>query len=173
MISRRAFIQGLTAAAVSYPFSRAFGIGPSERTLNIYNVHTDESIGITYFSGGSYDTSALNRINYLMRCHYTNEVCPIDVGVLDLLCDIKDRLGSSKHIEIVSAYRSPEYNDFLRTKSRKVVRDSYHLQGLAIDFTIAGESRKTLASIAKSFFAGGVGKYREFVHIGVGPVRYW
>ena len=173
MISRRSFILGLTAAAVSYPFSGAFGSSTSERTLDVYNVHTDEALEITYFSEGSYDTDALEKINYLMRCHYANEMRPIDIRVLDLLCDIKERLYSNKQIEIISAYRSPEYNEFLRTRSRKVSRDSYHLQGQAIDFTISGENKETLARVAKSFFTGGVGKYRDFVHIDVGPVRYW
>jgi len=173
MISRRTFIRGLTAAAVAYPLSGAFGSWPSERSLNAYNVHTDEALEITYFSEGSYDTDALEKINYLLRCHYTNEVHPVNTGVLDLLCGIQDRLDGNRQIEVISAYRSPEYNDVLRTKSERVARNSLHLQGLAIDFAVSGVSREALARIAKSFFAGGVGKYREFVRIDIGPVRYW
>ncbi|MBI5076672.1 MAG: YcbK family protein [Nitrospirae bacterium] len=173
MISRRTFIQGLAVAAVLLPYTKAFGSTPSERTLSLYNVHTDESLDVTYFSDGSYDYEALARINHLMRCHHADEVKPIDTGVLDLLCDIKDRLHKDRRIEIVSGYRSAEYNEYLRTRSRKVARDSYHMQGLAIDFTVSGMSKKTLSGIAKSFYAGGVGKYRQFVHIDVGPVRYW
>lgn len=173
MISRRTFMLGLSAMALAYPFGEAFGSWLPERTLNAYNVHTDESLEITYFSEGSYDAGALEKINHLLRCHYTNEVHPIDTGVLDLLCGINDRLGVDRQIEIISAYRSPEYNDILRTQSRNVARNSFHLQGLAIDFTVSGAGQKSLARIAKSFFAGGVGKYEEFVHIDVGPVRYW
>jgi uncharacterized protein YcbK (DUF882 family) len=55
MISRRKFIQGLTAAAVAYPLSGTYGSWPSEIKLNAYNVHTDEALEITYFSEGSYD----------------------------------------------------------------------------------------------------------------------
>lgn len=173
MISRRAFIQGLAAAAVFLPCSRAFGSVPSERTLSLYNVHTDESLDVTYFSDGSYDYEALGKINHLMRCHHADEVKPISTGVLDLLCDIKDRVHKDHRIEIISGYRSVEYNEYLRSRSRKVARDSYHMQGLAIDFSVSGLSKNTLSGIAKSFYAGGVGKYREFVHIDVGPVRYW
>ncbi len=173
MISRRKFILCLSVAAVAYPLSGAFGSWPSERSLHAYNVHTDESLEITYFSEGSYNRDALEKINHLLRCHYTNEVYPIDTGVLDLLCGIKNRLGENRRIEVISAYRSPEYNDVLRTQSRNVARNSFHLQGMAIDFTISGISKKSLARVAKSFFAGGVGIYQDFVHIDVGPVRYW
>jgi uncharacterized protein YcbK (DUF882 family) len=173
MISRRAFMQGLAAAALLCPYTKAFGSIPSNRTLSLYNVHTDESLDVTYFSDGSYDYEALDKINHLMRCHYTDEAKPIDIRVLDLLCDIKDRLHKDRRLEVISGYRSLEYNEFLRTRRRKVARDSYHMQGLAIDFSVSGMSKKTLSGIAKSFYAGGVGKYRKFVHIDVGPVRYW
>ncbi|MDP2158456.1 MAG: DUF882 domain-containing protein, partial [Nitrospirota bacterium] len=109
----------------------------------------------------------------LMRCHYADEVKPISTEVLDLLCDIKDRFHKDRRIEIISGYRSVEYNEYLRTRSRKVARDSYHMQGLAVDFSVSGMSKNTLTEIAKSFYAGGVGKYSEFVHIDVGPIRYW
>ncbi len=164
---------GLAAAVATYPVSGAFGSWPEERTLYAYNVHTNESLEITYFSQGSYDTAALEKINYLLRCHYTNEVHPMDTGVLDLLCDVKERLGSSGPVEVISAYRSQEYNDILRAQSRSVARNSFHLQGLAIDFKVSGVHQKSVAHVAKSFFAGGVGMYRDFVHIDVGPVRYW
>jgi len=100
-------------------------------------------------------------------------VHPVNTDVLNLLCGIQDRLGGNRQIEIISAYRSPECNDVLRTKSGKVARNSLHLQGLAIYFAVSGVSREALARIASSFFAGGVGKYQEFVHIDIGPVRYW
>ena len=173
MISRRAFMQGLAAAAVLCSYSKALGSVPSERTFSLYNVHTDESLDVTYFADGSYDYEALGKINHLMRCHHADEVKPINTGVLDLLCDIKDRLHKDRRIEIISGYRSVEYNEYLRARSRKVARDSYHMQGLAIDFSISGMSKNTLSGIAKSFYAGGVGKYQQFVHIDVGPVRYW
>lgn len=173
MISRRAFIQGLAAAAVVVPYAKAFGSAPLEKTLSLYNVHTDESLDVTYFSCGSYDYEALGKINHLMRCHHADEVKPINTGLLDLLCDIKDRLNKDLRIEIISGYRSVEYNEYLRTRSRKVARDSYHTQGMAIDFSVSGMSKQTLSGIAKSFYAGGVGKYREFVHIDIGPVRSW
>jgi uncharacterized protein YcbK (DUF882 family) len=98
---------------------------------------------------------------------------PIDIKVIDLLCDIKDRCGRNKEITIISGYRSSLYNGLLRRQGRNVSRNSLHLEGRAIDFTIEGVSKRKLVYIAKSFKAGGVGKYPEFVHIDVGDLRYW
>jgi len=173
MISRRNFIKAMAAAAVFYPFRNVFASQKTERSLDLYNIHTDERLDIDYFSSGSYDNEALEKINYLLRCPYTDQVKVIDIGALDLLCDIKDTVRKNKPIQIISGYRSPEYNEHLRSRSRKTAKDSLHMHGLAIDFSIEGISKKTLSGIAKSFFAGGVGKYRKFVHIDVGPVRYW
>jgi len=173
MISRRTFIQGLAAVAVLFPYTRAFGSVLSERTLSLYNVHADENLDVTYFSDGSYDYEALDKINHLMRCHYADEVKPISIEILDLLCDISGLIHKDRRIEIISGYRSAAYNDYLRSRSGNVARNSYHIQGMAIDFSISGMSKDTLTEIAKSFNAGGVGKYSEFVHIDVGPIRYW
>jgi uncharacterized protein YcbK (DUF882 family) len=173
MITRRHFLKAVAAVSVLYPFGKVFGSDKAEKNLRLYNIHTDESLDVTYFSDGSYDFVALDKINHLLRCHYNNTVKPIDVGVLDLLCQVKDRIGADKEIQIISGYRSPEYNDYLRSIGRNVAKNSYHMKGVAIDFSIPGFSMGSLSRAAKSFFAGGVGQYAEFVHIDTGPVRYW
>ncbi len=173
MVSRRTFIKTLATAALLYPFSMAFASQSPDRSLNMYNIHTGESLDITYAVDGSYDVDALDKINYLLRCHYTDKVKTIDVGVLDLLCEIKDRIGTDEQIKIISGYRSPEYNEYLRSIGRHVAKNSYHMRGLAIDFTFPGFRNSKLSHVAKSFYAGGVGTYDEFVHIDTGPVRYW
>lgn len=193
MISRRNIIKALIAGSVLIPFKNTFashytplwkrGAGgdfeegkgrfSDEEILNMYNIHTGESLNIKYCSSGDYDSDAIDKINYFLRCHYTNEVKEIDVGLLDLLCDIQDVAGKDKELQIISGYRSILYNQFLINQGRNVSRNSFHLQGLAIDFAIEGISNDKLSQIAKSFSAGGVGKYPEFVHIDVGRVRYW
>ena len=173
MITRRGLLKTVAAASLYYPFRKVFASDNSEKRLKLYNIHTDESLDISYFLDGSYDFEALGKINHLLRCHYNNTVKPIDIRVLDLLCDVKNRIGADKEIHIISGYRSPEYNDYLRGLGRNVARNSYHMQGTAIDFSIQGFSVSSLSQAAKSFFAGGVGQYAEFVHIDTGPVRYW
>lgn len=173
MITRRHFLKAMATASVLYPFGKVFGSDKAERNLRLYNTHTDESLDISYFLAGSYDFDALGKINHLLRCHYNNTVKPIDIRVLDLLCDVKNRIGFDKEIHIISGYRSPEYNNYLRGIGRNVAKNSYHMKGIAIDFSIQGFSMSSLSQAAKSFLAGGVGQYAEFVHIDTGPVRYW
>lgn len=173
MISRRTFIKTLVTAAVLYPMNRAFASLKPDRSLNMYNIHTGESLDITYALGGRYDVDALDRINYFLRCHYTDKIKAIDPGVLDLLSEIKDRIGTGERIRIISGYRSPAYNEYLRSIGRHVAKHSYHMRGQAIDFTLPGFRNSKLSHVAKSFYVGGVGTYKEFVHIDTGPVRYW
>jgi uncharacterized protein YcbK (DUF882 family) len=173
MISRRFFLKALVTAAVYYPCKGVYAYQRNDRILHMYNIHTEEELRIAYCSSGAYDKDAIDQINYFLRCHYTNEVKPIDIGVLDLLCDIKDRIGRSRKITIISGYRSPLYNRLLRRYGRHVSKNSMHLEGRAIDFTIEGVSKRRLVRIARSFKSGGVGKYRNFIHIDTGKVRYW
>lgn len=173
IITRRDFIKACVVMAASLPFTDVFASMGGERTLEMYNIHTNEKLNIRYCSSGCYDRDALEKINYFLRCHYTNEVKEIDVGVLDLLCDIRDSVGKKQEMQIISGYRSPAYNQYLASLGRRVSRNSLHLQGLAIDFAIEGISNERLAHIAKSFRAGGVGTYADFVHVDVGRVRYW
>jgi len=173
MISRRFFLKALVTAAVYYPIKDVYAYQTPDRILNMYNIHTGERLSAAYSSSGVYDQDAIDRINYFLRCHYTNEVIPIDIKVIDLLCDVKDMFGRNKEITIISGYRSSIYNRLLRSLGRNVSKKSMHLKGRAIDFTIEGIDNRKLTRSAKTFKAGGVGRYPEFVHIDIGKIRYW
>lgn len=173
MVTRRFFLKALLTTAVYYPFKGLYAYQGQDRILQMYNIHTNERLNTVYFTSGIYNPDAIDRINYFLRCHYTNIVIPIDIKVIDLLCDIKDICGLNKEITIISGYRSPIYNRYLRRHGRNVSKNSLHLKGIAIDFTIEGVENRKLACLAKSFKAGGVGEYPEFVHIDTGRVRYW
>jgi uncharacterized protein YcbK (DUF882 family) len=173
MINRRNFVKTFVACTTLYPFRNALAFRKSERILNLLNVHTREKLNIKYYACNTYDNNAIGQINYFLRCHYTNEVKEIDVEVIDLLCDIKDRIDKSKEIQIISGYRSQTYNNLLVSEGKHVSKKSLHIQGMAIDFTIHGITNRKLSHIAKSFAAGGVGRYPDFVHIDVGRIRYW
>jgi uncharacterized protein YcbK (DUF882 family) len=173
MITRRNFVKTFVACTTLYPFRNALAFRKNERILNLHNVHTGEKLNIKYYAFNNYDNDAIDQINYFLRCHYTNEVKEIDVEVIDLLCDIKDRIAKNKEIQIISGYRSQTYNDLLVNEGRHVSKNSLHIHGMAIDFTIDGITNRRISRIAKSFAAGGVGRYQDFVHIDVGRVRYW
>ncbi len=173
MITRRSFLKAALFGTVLLPLRKAYALSNADRSLSLHNIHTEENLEVTYFSSGLYDREALNAINRLMRCHYTDETASMDVGVLDLLSDIKEISGYAGTIEIISGFRSERYNAHLRRLGRKVAKGSLHVKALAVDFSMPGISNNDLFSIAKSLSAGGVGKYTDFVHIDVGRVRYW
>jgi len=174
VISRRSLLKAFLAAAAFLPGRKALAAPETkDGFLSLYNIHTKETLDARYRVGGTYDPKALDAINWLLRCHYANEARPVDVGVLDLLCGIKDRYGERTPIHVISGYRSRAYNEFLRKQGHHVAGGSYHLRGLAVDFLLPGVGSQELFRFARSFEAGGVGNYPEFVHIDVGPVRFW
>jgi uncharacterized protein YcbK (DUF882 family) len=144
--------------------------------LSLLNLHSGERLAVTYRDrSGEYDLQALDRINWLLRCHHTGEVHPIDVQTLEYLNLVDHRLGGSNEIHIISAYRSPAYNDLLRRKGRKVAEKSLHLQGRAIDIRIPRVKLANLHRAARDLRLGGVGYYprNDFVHLDSGDFRSW
>ncbi len=179
MISRRALLKAFLAAAALRPGRKALA-APGARVpdardgfLSLYNIHTGESLSVVYRTGGTYVPEALGAINRLLRCHSTNEVKAVDAGVLDLVCRIKDGYGTERQIHVISGYRSRAYNELLRKRGHHVAGGSYHLRGLAVDFSLPGVGNGDLFRAARALSAGGVGHYPEFVHVDVGPVRSW
>ena len=148
MITRRSFVKTFIACTTLYPFRNALAFSKNERILKLNNIHTGEKLNIKYYAFNTYDTEAIDQINYFLRCHYTNEVKKIDVEVIDLLCDIKDRIDKSKEIQVISGYRSPVYNDLLVSEGRHVSKKSLHIQGMAIDFAIDGITNRRISRVA-------------------------
>lgn len=181
--SRRAFLRFSLFAATLTLLRREVGwakaIPPRDEaaaTLALFNTHTGERLSVAYRDGrGQHDPQALAQLNHLLRCHYTNEVHPIDPRTLDYLHTLDQTLGGGHDIHIISAYRSPSYNDKLRREGRGVAGHSLHLQGRALDIRIPGVPLDRLKETALLLGQGGVGYYPrpDFVHIDSGPVRTW
>jgi uncharacterized protein YcbK (DUF882 family) len=143
--------------------------------LSLYNIHTAEALTVCYLDENrKFDPAALDRLNRLFRCHYNNRVHHIDPQLFLLLDTIRCRLGAHERpFELVSGYRSPEYNRLLCSKSSNVAKNSYHLKGMAADVRLQGVDLKAIQTTGISLESGGVGIYSEFVHLDVGPVRHW
>jgi uncharacterized protein YcbK (DUF882 family) len=77
--------------------------------------------------------------------------------------------------EIISAYRSPETNTYLRREGDGVARHSMHLEGKALDVRLRGTPISQVRTLAVGMRRGGVGYYpnSDFVHLDTGTVRYW
>jgi len=145
------------------------------RRLSFYHTHTKKHLDITYGYGGRYDRAALDRLNRYLSDFRTGEVHPIDPGVLDILCQIQQKMGCHGTYEVISAYRSPATNQYLRKRSNGVAKHSLHMEGRAIDIRLTGQNTHHVRNCAISLQRGGVGYYakHDFVHIDTGRVRTW
>jgi len=179
--SRRDFFKlslGAATLALLRPrlsWGKAVSVPPAA-PLSLFNTHTGERLNVAYrTAAGAYDSPALSEFDRLLRCHYSNEIHPIDPRTLDYLALLDQQLGGGHDIHIISAYRSPRYNALLRSKGRGVATHSLHLQGRALDVRIPGVELDRLKETALLLGRGGVGYYPrpDFIHIDSGPVRRW
>jgi uncharacterized protein YcbK (DUF882 family) len=146
--------------------------------LKLTNIHTGENLDIVYRVGDMYLPDALEKLNYFLRDHNTQDVSNYDPKEFDVLHAMLARLGKlNSVINVVCGYRTPETNSALRQNSPQtgVAEHSQHMEGHAIDLRVPGVTTVQLRNAALSLKAGGVGYYpvSQFVHIDVGPVREW
>ena len=146
--------------------------------LRMTNAHTGESLNIIYRIGDVYIPEALDRLNYFLRDHNTQDVSTYDPKEFDVLHAMMSRLGQVDGvITVMCGYRTAETNEALRHGSVRtgVAEHSQHMEGHAIDLRVPGVSTVALRDAALSLHAGGVGYYpvSQFVHVDVGPVREW
>ncbi|MFA5925008.1 MAG: DUF882 domain-containing protein [Methylococcaceae bacterium] len=148
---------------------------PGYKTLSFEHTHTGEKLKLTYFERGNYIKDALQEINYLLRDFRTDDIHPIDTALLDQLFDLKQTLGLNKPFHIISGYRSPFTNAQLHKHSHGVAKQSFHMQGRAIDIRVEGVSSKMIKNAALTLAQGGVGYYprSNFVHLDSGRFRTW
>jgi len=179
-LSRRNFIKLLVCSGIlSYSSKSAFaaidGIALKERSLSLFNPHTKERFEGIYWCDGDYVSNALNNINHIMRDIRTNDVKPIDTHLLDLIFSISIKLKPEAPFRVISGYRSPKTNTLLRKRGNGAAKKSYHIKGQAVDIRLPGYRTSVLRRSAYELKKGGVGYYpkHRFVHIDVGPVRYW
>jgi uncharacterized protein YcbK (DUF882 family) len=178
--SRRRFLTlgALAASALLMPhpgWAAKRNSSSRKRSLSFFETHRRELLTIDYWDDGKYLPEALDEINHALRDWRTHEVKAIDPRLIDLLYGLKVNLSTTQPFHIISGYRSPKTNAMLRKRNKAVAKKSYHLLGQAIDVRVPGCSLSKLRTTAKKMKGGGVGYYRRsnFVHIDVGPVRYW
>jgi uncharacterized protein YcbK (DUF882 family) len=182
MICRRVFLKSsLYLAATLFGAKSACaklweGTNTPLGKLSLHNINTRERLTVTYRNQmGEYDHEALKALNWVLRCHKTNETTAMDLRVIEYLNRLDNSLGGGNEIQIISGYRSPSYNSKLRSLSQGVAKHSLHLKGKAIDLAIAGIGLDRIRHSALALAAGGVGYYPQsgFVHIDSGECRAW
>ncbi len=176
-VNRRHFLKLGATAAVALLAQPAFGRARPicEKKLSLYNAHTGESLKTVFWERGEYVPEALADVNHLLRDFRTGDVYPIEPGLLDVLCALRRRMGARKPFHVVSGYRSPATNAWLRKHSQAVAEHSLHMQGEAVDIRLPGHDLDHLHRAALALHAGGVGYYplSDFIHVDVGRVRTW
>lgn len=164
-------------SSISVPRTAHLGIMDTFR-LKLHHLHTGESIDVAYKQGGQYSHMGVAMLNHFLRDHRTNDVADYDPHEFDLLHALLAKLHRpGATIDVVCGFRSPQSNEFLRTRSAEtgVAEHSQHVLSKAIDIRIPGVSTRALRDAALSLGMGGVGYYPRsgFVHVDVGPVRQW
>ncbi len=135
----------------------------------LFNVHTKEAMPILEKRPISVDV-----LDFLFRCRGFGTVQRLDAKLLETAIAAAVHFQSPR-IEIISAYRSPKFNDALAKKGRNVAGESKHTQGHALDFRLSTAEAVEVSKWLIANYEGGVGTYSEnnFVHIDTGAKRKW
>jgi uncharacterized protein YcbK (DUF882 family) len=170
-LSKKAALLAAKTEARAHEETRAVARATETQLINIHNTWTHEWLSVDATGKDAPDPLLVDRF---LRCHYTNDRADMDPRLLDVL------VAAARHfqvddVEIVSGFRAPKYNLRLRKKGHQVARNSQHTHGHAVDFYLPGVPLEQLHRWAVAQKLGGVGEYRRsgFVHMDVGPVRYW
>ncbi len=171
------FFRSLTVLAVLAASTSLYAETPgAERRLRMYHTHTGEHLDVVYRQGEHYVSEALDRLNYFLRDHRTNDVHTYDPRVFDVVADLLSAVSHpNAEVHIICGYRTPWSNQFLRTHTSGVAQNSLHIQAEAIDIRLPGVSTLALRDAALKLARGGVGYYPKsgFIHVDVGRVRRW
>lgn len=143
--------------------------------LALRNAHTGESIHLRYLDPkGQLDGPACRQLSHFFRCHLTGREVRIEPRLFLLLDALRKGLrADGEPFFLYSGYRSPAYNRLLAKRDGHVARNSFHTKGMAADVALSGVPMGELERFARSLGVGGVGRYSEFVHLDIGPVRHW
>jgi len=154
-----------------------YGQSNNQRVISIHNIHTKETLTVTYKKNGKYIPSAMKKINHIMRDWRRNESRVMRKDLIDLMWQVHSQTGSKKPIYLISGYRSLKTNNKLRKTRGGQARRSRHILGMAADVHFPDIPVRELRETALIRERGGVGYYPTsglpFVHMDVGRVRHW
>lgn len=178
--TRRALLGAFAATAITAAptYSKASGFlrgGGDIRRIRMYSGRTGERLDMIYWIDGKYLKDSIKEINHFMRDWRTDQVKEIDLRTVDIMAASHNLLDANEPYMLLSGYRSAATNAMLRRRSRRVAKNSLHIQGQAADLRLSSRSVNQVARAASACHAGGVGRYSRsnFVHMDCGVVRSW
>jgi len=178
MNQRREFLRKsiLLSAGLTVSPYELFAVSiPVDKTIKLFNIHTQEHLTATYWSKDHFVKSEMEKINHFLRDYRTGDVQKMDPSLLNQLYAIQLIRDTTKPFQVISGYRSAKTNMMLNKTTEGVAKNSFHVKAQAIDINLPNTELKDLKKLAKFLRRGGVGYYPRsgFMHIDTGPVRYW
>jgi len=181
-LDRRDFIKSATGIITSVAFPNivlAKDKGKYERSLNLFNPNTHESVNTVYFANGKYVFDGLVELDYLFRDFRDEETVAIDVTLYELIYVLQLYSDKKYALSIGSGFRTKKTNKLLKeVYNYKVSDNSYHLVAKAGDLSVHPKSKVSLYQLkekALKIGIGGVGYYPKLrsLHIDTGKIRSW
>lgn len=166
----------LLAATVAGAGASAAAVEGTPAELRLVHTRTGKHLDVVYRRGDRYVPEGLAALEEFLRDDRTGDAKPFDPKLFDLLHDLAVAVDKPHaEFQVISAYRSPATNEFLRRTRSGVASKSLHMAAQAIDVRIAGVACATLRQAALALARGGVGYYpeKDFVHVDTGRVRRW
>lgn len=147
---------------------------PRDGLLRLYHSHLDEMLEVRYESNGVLQEEGLRRINRFMRSRDSGKKIGMNLEIIRILDHIQDHFKVDT-VEIISGFRSKEFNRYLKNNGRGVAENSFHTLGMAADIHIDEIVEKKVHRYARKLGLGGAGYYPDnlMVHVDVGVVRSW
>ena len=144
--------------------------------LELKNVHTGEDMKLTVPQSLEISANMINRFSYFCRDWRRNQVTNMDPQLIRILAKICEQSTDDDrpfYVEMLSGYRTHKTNEMLRRNSAAIAKNSFHKIGRAIDFRLPNVEPDSAKASANSHATGGLGIYKNFIHIDTGPERRW
>ena len=135
--------------------------------------HAGEEVAVAYRAGDAYHPAALSRLRHLFRDLREGAEGPLPPLLVDVLSVLQEQWGYTRPVVVGSGFRTLRTNASLEGAAPA----SLHLRGLAADITVRGVGADELGAavwtLSRRLGFMGVGLYRGFVHVDIGPQRAW
>lgn len=140
------------------------------------SVHTGEETNLVVPKSLNVSNSAIEKFNHICRDWRYNQAKSMDPGLIQILAKICDEIKDEKRsisVELLSGFRTHKTNEMLRRRSVMVAKNSFHKLGKALDFRLRDLDLSQTKASADRYAYGGLGIYKNFIHIDTGPQRRW
>lgn len=143
--------------------------------ISLTNSHNGKKVSVQYrLADGTYDAKALDQINLVFGMSEQELGEGVSLRLIAMLDYLEDKFSPGKTLKLISAYRSPKYNQQLRSQGKLAAQTSYHINGMAADVEFPGAKVKEIWEYVKSLNCCGVGDYGgNYVHLDSGKPRFW